>query len=291
MTGHRRRICDTPSRIRHMYRRPNQAGANPPFVVVLCDQSNPQTAVRKPKQRSLCRLERTRATGSNAGLAGPDLMTRMGQPSVFSVTRAVWRNHSTKFELVATTTSCRPQHGTSLAGSALAPVALSCGPRDTMRKLLSINLLIACLTLTACSDHVGTIVTDTVGPEAPINDPDTGGFSPSEPVGGGTQPGTGGGTAGTGTGETGGVGEEEPTRVGGRQGGTHGGTHGRTQGGTGGGGTGEGGNPGTEPEGGGNGGQPVPEPCTLLLVGSGFAGLSASLLRRRRRRENGAQTD
>lgn len=148
-----------------------------------------------------------------------------------------------------------------------------------MRKILSINLLIACLTLTACSDHVGTIVTDTVGPEAPINDPDTGGFSPSEPVGGTKQPSTGGGTAGTGTEETGGVGEEEPTRVGG------------TQGGTGGGGTGEGGNPGTEPEGGGNGGQPVPEPCTLLLVGSGFAGLSASLLRRRRRRENGGQKD
>ncbi len=156
-----------------------------------------------------------------------------------------------------------------------------------MRKILPINLLIACLTLTACSDHVGTIVVDTVGPEAPINDPDTGGFSPKEPVGGGTQPRTGGGTAGTGTGDTGGIGEEEPTRVGGTQAGTQGGA----QGGAGGGGTGEGGNPGTEPEGGGNGGQPVPEPGTLFLVGSGLAGLSASLVRRRRRRENGAQKD
>lgn len=148
-----------------------------------------------------------------------------------------------------------------------------------MRKTLSINLLLVCLSLTACSDHVGTIVTDTVGPEAPINEPDSGVFSPTEPIAGGEEPTGGttpaGGTVGGGTGETGAA-NQEPIG-GGTQGGTAGGAAG-----------GEGGTPGSE--GGGGGGQPVPEPGTLLLVGSGLAGVGASLLRRRRRRENTGKT-
>src|SRR5690606_19369461 len=149
-----------------------------------------------------------------------------------------------------------------------SPRTRPCGSRSIMRKILSINLLVACLALSASSDRVGTIVTDQAGPEAPINDPDTGVFNPSEPVaGGGETPNGGSGNTGTGSGGQG----------------TGGGTQG---GGSGSSGSGEGGNPGVEPEGGGSGGQPVPEPGTLLLVGSGLAGIGASLLRRRRRRED-----
>ena len=144
-----------------------------------------------------------------------------------------------------------------------------------MRKPLSINLLIACLMMTACSDHVGTIVTDQVGPEAPINEPDQGVFSPSDPGAGGSSPVAGGTTgAGTSGGGNGAGGSSQPDPVGG-------GTAGGTGGGSTGGATH---NPGLE--GGNNGGQPVPEPGTLLLVGSGLAGVGASLLRRRRRRED-----
>lgn len=138
-----------------------------------------------------------------------------------------------------------------------------------MRKILPINLLLlACFVLPSCSDHIGTVALDeATGPEAPINDPDSGIFDPSGPGDTGSANNGGGGEGG-----------------GGQNGG----------GGTGSGGSGTGkqpGNPngpstvGEEPEGGGGGGQPVPEPGTLLLVGSGLAGISASLLRRRRKRD------
>ena len=142
-----------------------------------------------------------------------------------------------------------------------------------MRKTLFINLMLASLAFTACSEGSGLIVTDTIGPEAPINAPDTGVFTPVEPSPNSTTQPSNGGSAGSGSGEPGG--QSEPVGGGGNQGGSSSNT-----------GTGEGGNPGAEP-GGSNGSQPVPEPGTLFLVGSGLAGFGASLLRRRRRREEG----
>jgi hypothetical protein len=74
---------------------------------------------------------------------------------------------------------------------------------------------------------------------------------------------------------------------GGNEGGSGGGPGG---GGSGGNHTGEGGNPGGHGgNGGGSGGQPVPEPGTLLLVGTGLAG--AALLRRRQQRAKSAGAD
>ena len=145
-----------------------------------------------------------------------------------------------------------------------------------MRKTLFINLLIASLVFPSCSDGSATVVTDRVGPEAPINEPDSGVFNPTGPVAGGEGEAntTGGSGTPTGAGGSGAVGE------GGQAGGEPGG--GAQPGGN---GTpaGGGGNPGEE--GNGGGGQPVPEPGTLLLFGTGLAGVGASLLRRRRREE------
>ena len=144
-----------------------------------------------------------------------------------------------------------------------------------MRKILLTNLLIASLALHSCSDGSATVVTDRVGPEAPINEPDPSIFSGTGAGGEETAAPSNGSESGTGSPGTGEGGEalEEPT---GGQSGT----------GNGSGGTGEGPNPGGE-GGGGNpsGGQPVPEPGTLLLFGTGLAGIGASLLRRRRRDE------
>ncbi|MFT4512099.1 MAG: hypothetical protein ACI89X_004480 [Planctomycetota bacterium] len=136
-----------------------------------------------------------------------------------------------------------------------------------MRKTLFINLLIASIVFPSCSDSSATVVTDRVGPEAPINEPDTGVFNPTGPVAGEGE-GTSNGSPAAGTGE-GGVVVEDPG--------------GSPAGGNGAGGVGEGPNPGQE--GGGNpaGGQPVPEPGTLLLFGTGLAGIGAALMRRRRR--------
>jgi hypothetical protein len=131
--------------------------------------------------------------------------------------------------------------------------------RSPMR-LLPLLAVLAGLTLGACGggSHTKSIAPAST-PPPPVNPPDPGssggGGSSGTETGGST---TGGGSGGGGSG---GGGSGGSTSGGGSTGG----------GGTSGGGTG----------GGSGGGQPVPEPSTFVLVGTGLAGLS--LLRRRRK--------
>jgi hypothetical protein len=130
--------------------------------------------------------------------------------------------------------------------------------RVIMRKRLFINLLIASLVFPGCSDGSATVITDRIGPDTPINEPDTGVFNPTGPVADEDTPEHG---------------EPQPGPGGGPQSGTK-----NTVSSSG------GPNPGDEGQGSNtDGGQPVPEPGTLLLFGSGLAGIGASLLHRRRR--------
>jgi len=163
--------------------------------------------------------------------------------------------------------------GTSIALEREPPrPSMTRTPIHPMRKLL-LTSLITCVGFAACADHNGSLAALDNGPQAPINDPDDGVFQPGPDAGGSAGAGdaltddpltdaTGGGTGGSGD-------------AGGAQQG--GGTGSAQDGGSGGGTSQEGGSqPPTE-----GGGQPVPEPGTLLLVGSGLA--AAALLRRRRK--------
>ena len=139
-------------------------------------------------------------------------------------------------------------------------------PKKLLLTLLSI------IPLAACADH-GSAVVVADGPSAPINEPDNdilstpGENNTTEPNSGGNSipaassntglPGAGNGSAGSTVGS----------------GGNSGGNGGYSSAG------------GQAEPNGGNGGAPVPEPGTLLLFGTGIAGLAGFSLRRRRRED------
>lgn len=150
-----------------------------------------------------------------------------------------------------------------------------------MRKNLFYTLLLTC-GFAACADHTGTsIVTD--GPQAPINEPDTRVIEPNGSSAGSSN--ANNVTSGGGNGLEGGSGNGGANQGGGAGTG-NGGGNGSSAGSSGEGGEGgEGGN-GGNPPGGGEGGSPVPEPGTLLLVGTGLAGLAGASLRRRQKKAN-----
>ncbi len=129
-----------------------------------------------------------------------------------------------------------------------------------MRNQLLLSLT-ACLCLAACADHRGDLLVTNDVPQTPINEPDTESGTPATPGGTPLSQTGSGGTPSTGGGS------------GGNNAGNGGGSNGGNGGGSNGGPTGEGGN-------GEEGSAPVPEPSTLLLVGTGLAG--GALFRRRR---------
>jgi hypothetical protein len=142
-----------------------------------------------------------------------------------------------------------------------------------MKSLLLPSVLLAFVVLPSCADSNSFTTPTATGPEEPINPPDPGVFNPGGSGGSNPTSNNNTGASTNGGGNTSGGGGGSSGGGGGNGGGGNGG------GGNGGGGNGGGGN------GGGGGGAPVPEPSTLILFGSGLAGMGASLLRRRKKQQ------
>ncbi len=139
-----------------------------------------------------------------------------------------------------------------------------------MHKKLLLPLLLI-LPIAACAKSNGTLAAVDDGPAAPINDPDTRVIEPSggNPIEPGSNE-TPGGVPGSNNGSTGGASTSTSSPGGPGSPGGNGSQPGNND---------PGGNSGS------NAGSPVPEPGTLILFGSGIAGLAGFSLRRRRRED------
>lgn len=154
-------------------------------------------------------------------------------------------------------------------------------PNVTMPNKLFVTLLLT-LPFAACSDSARPLTVANSGPAAPINDPDTQVIEPTPEIPGGLEgeSGSNPNTSGlpvsngneTGTGLPGSGGTAGSSNQGGSGNGSNEGNVGNS-------------NNGPGNNGGGQSGSPVPEPGTLLLFGSGLAGLAGFSLRRRRRED------